>query len=415
LASLTGLYICYWSLQDPLCQTQSLAYLRELTKCGGQRFALITFEQAKYKTSLKQRERLKSELQQAGIYWYPLKYHKRFPMLATAYDCLCGILMGMWIAFRHRPTVVHSRSSIAAAMGLAIASLCRLKFLYDADARLSEEYADNGHWSRRSRAFRVTAWVEAQARKRAQSIVVLSETLRRDFRQEFRVTAPIEVIPCCVDLQAFAYDARKRERGRRELGVQNEKLFIYVGKTGPRYLVEEMFEFFRIAKQQLGAVRLLVLSAEDPEGFHRIAERQNVRRDNYCVLYASREKVSEYLCAADAGLAFIRSANCERGSSPIKLGEYLAAGLPVVLTDKIGDYSEWIAQNHLGAVLGRLDAESYGQACTGLLEIWAQGSSFQARCRKFAQAKVALESVGAVRYRKVYEGLRNGLSEISSV
>jgi glycosyltransferase involved in cell wall biosynthesis len=401
---LTSLYICYWSLQDPLCQTQSLAYLRELTKRGYQ-FALITFEQPKYEITSAQRKKIKQELRKEGIYWYPLPYHKRFPILATAYDCLCGILMGIWIALIQRPKVVHSRSSIPAAMALVISSICRLKFLYDADSRLSEEYADNGHWSRQSRAFRVTAWVEAQARKRAHSIVVLSEKLRDDFQQEFGVISPIEVIPCCVDIRAFQFDPAARERGRRELGIVPEKLFVYVGKAGPRYLVDEMFDFFKLAQEQTGSAYLLILSAEEPEVFNEIAERHRVSRDKYCVKYAGREKVSEYLSACDAGLAFIRSATCERGSSPIKIGEYLATGLPVVITRDIGDYSEWIAQHQLGAVIGDLDEEHYREAVKRLLESWAQGNSFRAVCRKFAETRVSIESVGAARYTKVYEEL----------
>jgi glycosyltransferase involved in cell wall biosynthesis len=399
-----GLYICYWSLRDPLCQTQSLAYLLKLTSLG-HKFALITFEQEKYALDSSQVSATRKELLQQGIRWFPLQYHKRFPLLATAYDCLLGVLTGIFIALRYRPKVVHSRSSIPAAMALAISRVCRLTFLYDADSRLSEEYADNGHWSRQSRAFRVTAWVEAQARRRADSIVVLSEKLRDDFRQDFGVTSPIEVIPCCVDLNAFQFDPTTRASCRTELGVVDGKLFVYVGKAGPRYLVDEMFDFFKLAEEQIGSAYLLILSAEAPEVFDEIAKRHRVSRDKYCVKYAGREKVSGYLSAADAGLAFIRSAGCERGSSPIKIGEYLAAGLPVVITRDIGDYSEWIAQHHLGAVLGNLDEEQYAQALKSLSEMWVKGHSFRAECRKFAETKVSIETVGAARYAKVYEEL----------
>ncbi|HEX8652846.1 MAG TPA: glycosyltransferase [Pyrinomonadaceae bacterium] len=406
---MTGLYICYWSFQDPLCQTQSLAYLRTLAK-RGHKFALITFEQPQCKTTPTQKKRIKRELQQEGIAWYPLKYHKRFPMLATAYDCVRGILMGVWIALRHRPQVIHSRSSVASAMALAVANVCRLKFLYDADATLSEEYTDHGHWSRDSGAFRVTAWVESQARKRAHSIVVLSEKLRDDFRQEFGVSAPIEVIPCCVNVEAFQFNQATRESCRRELGIVDERLFVYVGKAGTRSLVDEMFDFFKVAQARLGSpARLLILSGEEPEVFHRIAEKRQVSHDHYSVKYVGRERVSRYLAASDAGLAFIRSARCERGSSPIKIGEYLAAGLPVVMTERIGDYSEWVAQHDLGVVIGKLDEEHYAEAVKGLMEIWAKGNSFRTICRQFAETKISIETVGAPRYGKVYEGLLRDL------
>src|SRR3989442_914200 len=131
-------------------------------------------------------------------------------MLATAYDCLRGVLLGIWISIRLRPKIVHSRSSIPAAMALVISAICGLKFLYDADSRLSEEYADNMHWSRESRAFRITAWIERVARSKADAVVVLSKQLRDDFLGDSKVRAEIQVIPCCVDVETFRFSPAAR-------------------------------------------------------------------------------------------------------------------------------------------------------------------------------------------------------------
>ena len=399
-----ALYICYWSLQDPLCQTQSLAYLRGLA-ARGYRFALITFEQPRYKLDSTQRAAVKRELRDDGIYWYPLTYHKRFPLLATAYDCLRGILTGAFIALRHRPAIVHSRASIPAAMAMAISRMCGLRFFYDADSRLSEEYADNGHWSRTSRAFKVTAGVEAMSRKNADSIVVLSERLRDDFIREFQVSAPVEVIPCCVNLNTFHFNEHARKARRRELGLNDEKLFVYAGKTGGRYLVSEMFEFFNMARERTGSARLLILTGEDPEIFHAIARHHSIEPNDYHVKHASRQEMPEWLSAADAGLAFIRSATCERGSSPVKIGEYLACGLPVVVTCDIGDYSDLIAQERLGAVVERLDVSTYIEVADAIAALWVEGELLSNRCRSAAEANVSLESVAIARYEALYKAM----------
>ena len=399
-----ALYICYWSFEDPLCQTQSLAYLRGL-RARGRRFALITFEQPEYRLDSAQRAAVERELREEGIYWYPLKYHKRFPILATAYDCLRGVLTGIFIALRHRPRVVHSRASIPAGMALAISRLCGLKFLYDADSRLSEEYADNGHWSRTSRAFKITAGVEAMSRRRADSIVVLSERLRDDFINEFGVRAPVEVIPCCVDAGAFQFSERAREARRRELGLNDEKLLVYAGKTGGRYLTDDMFEFFKVAGERIPRSRLLVLTGDDPAIFHAIARRHAIEASDYYVKHSSRQEMPEWLSACDAGLAFIRSASCERGSSPVKIGEYLACGLPVVLTCGIGDYSDLIARVNLGAVVERPGASSYIEIADHLAALWAEGERLGKRCRAAAEANVSLESIAIARYEAVYRSL----------
>ena len=193
-----SVYITYWSLRDPLCQSQSLAYLRGLA-ARGHRFALVTFEQPKFALSPERAAEVKRELAGQGIYWYPLRYHKRFSLLATGFDCLMGVAAGLYAAVRHGARAVHSRSSIPSAMALAVASLSGRKFLYDADSLLSEEYADTGYWTPDGTAFKVTAWFERQSRRRADSVVVLSDRMRRDFVEEYGVSAPVAVIPCCVD------------------------------------------------------------------------------------------------------------------------------------------------------------------------------------------------------------------------
>ncbi len=70
----TSLYICPWSLRDSLCQSQSLAYLKELAAAYKYKFALMTFENPIYKTDAQIEKKIKTDLAKNGIFWYPVKY-----------------------------------------------------------------------------------------------------------------------------------------------------------------------------------------------------------------------------------------------------------------------------------------------------------------------------------------------------
>jgi glycosyltransferase involved in cell wall biosynthesis len=400
-----SVYVTYWSLRDPLCQTQSLAYLRGLA-ARGHRFALVTFEQPKYALSPERAAEAKRELAGQGIYWYPLRYHKRFSLLATGFDCLAGVAAGLFAAVRHGARAVHSRASIPAAMALAVSALSGRKFLYDSDSLLSEEYADTGHWAPGGTAYKVTAWFERQSRRRADSVVTLSERLRRAFVEDYGVRAPVAVIPCCVDEGRFRFDPRAREARRAELGAGAETLFVYMGKVGARYLVGETFEFFKAALGRVGPARMLILSGDDPEAFHRIAAERGVGRELYEVRHSAHEDVASWLSAADVGLAFIRSARCERGSSPIKTAEYLAAGLPVVITPGIGDHSTLVEREGVGVVVDPSAGGGCEEGAARLGALLAEGGDvLRARCRRAAERHFSLEGVGVARYEAVYEGL----------
>ncbi len=401
---LDALVICYWSLTDPLCQTQCLAYVRQIA-ASGRRFALITFEQDRFRLSTDGAAAMRRSLAAWGILWYPLTYHKRYPLLATGFDCLCGVLLGVFICIRYRVKIVHSRASVPAAMALVIRALTRVRFLYDADSRLSEEYADNGHWRRNGLAFRAMAWVEAAARNRAHAIVVLSHRLRNDFIKQFGVRAPITVIPCCVDTDRFQFRPDDRDRKRRELGIGDERLFVYVGKVGARYLVSEMFAFYAAARQAWGNVRLLILSGDPADRFAEIAAAQKIVPSDYTLIRADYRDVPAWLCAADAGIALIRPAGCERGSSPIKIAEYLACGLPVVMTDEIGDASDLVRQNGVGVVLETLDLKTMQHGLHSLFALWTEDNRLRDHCRAVACKSMSLVPIAADRFESVYSTL----------
>jgi glycosyltransferase involved in cell wall biosynthesis len=402
----TSVYICCWSLRDPLCQTQTLAYLRGLT-AEGHRFALVTFEYAQYAMSRQERAVAAAELEAIGIYWYPVPYQRLPPLLRKTIVVANTVALGAYATLRHRARIMHARSAAPAAIAILLSRLFRLSFLYDSDTEVSQELVDIARWQRESPRHKLLVRCERLARDLSDSTIVLTDYMRERFREEAQGSAPVTVIPCCVDADRFRFDATKRELRRRELGLTDERqrLFVYVGKIGGWYLVDETFELFKVARERVGPSRLLVLSPDPPQAFRAIAERHGVPPEAYEVRSAPHHEVVEWLSAADVGLALIAPFESKRGCSPVKVGEYLAVGLPVVITRNIGDYSRWIHDERLGAVLAAETRPAYERAADELVALWQEGDVLRERCRSAAEAHVSLAGVGVPRYRKVYDQL----------
>lgn len=397
----TSLYICPWSLNDPLCQSQSLAYLRGLTE-HDYKFALITFENPKYALNENEKAAVKKDLASQGIYWYPAAYHQGLSLFAKAFDNAAGFITGVKVIYKHRPRIIHSRSSLTVLLAIALAKVSGLKFLYDADSLLSEEYADIGHWSRESRGYRVMAKAEKLARKKASRIIVLTESLKKDYQDKFGVKTPIDVIPCCVDLRNFQFSPKAGQKKRKELNLSDEKLFIYVGKIGSWYLIKETFELFKEARKKINSVKLLIVSTDSPEAFKEIARDENVEDDSYFIVQADHSEVCDYLSAADVGIALIKMLESKRGSSPVKVAEYLAVGLPVIITGGIGDCSTLIKDNNVGAIIEKLDSEEYKAAVSKIVDLWTD-QSIRARCSRVVAENISLDEGGINRYLDIYE------------
>ena len=90
--------------------------------------------------------------------------------------------------------------------------------------------------------------------------------------------------------------------------------------------------------------------------------------------------------------------------SPTKVGEYLAAGLPVIVTAGIGDLDEHVAGRRVGVLLRRLDEAGYRAALRALADLRAD-PTLATRCRDTARELYDLEAVGGPRYRALYEAV----------
>ncbi len=397
-----SLYLCPWSLGDPLCRSQSLAYVRGLVGYG-YKFAFITLEIEKYRLSKKEAETERKTLADENIFWYPVRWDSGIGVRQKFSSLSRVVATGVKAALTHRPWLVHSRSSLPAFPAVLLKKFFRTIYLYDADSLLSEEYADTEHLARESYGFRFLASGERAARTNADRIIVLTEVLKRDYIEKFDVKVPVDVIPCCVEIGRFQSNPDDREMRRREIGLTDEPLLIYVGKSGSWYMIEEIFQLLKAAHEMDDRFRLLIISQDDPENFRSIAGKTGISESAYFIRSAEFNDVASWMSAADAAVSFIKPATSKRGSSPVKIAEYLASGLPVIANRCVGDIDELITKNGVGTLVDGFDDNSYKKA---LKETEALGDVSQ-KCREVAMREFDLETVGIVRYRNIYLQLLN--------
>ena len=403
-----ALYLCYYNITEPLVQTQVVAYLCELARDGVE-IHLLTFEKERLDPS--EQERIRDELRRRGIEWYSLRYHSRPSLPATLYDIALGAATALSICARHEIQLVHGRSHVGAAMGWPIKWLRGAKLLFDLRGLLADEYADVGHWTRGSLKYRLTKAIERVLFRQADALVVLTKVIQTDLVASEAVpqhrALDIEVIPCCVPVERFAVDERLRQAERHRRRWAGRRVLAYVGKLGTWYLAEEMAQFFAVLRQEDGRFFFQVLTQSEPASMRRALRDAGVPPEDCDIGRVEPGKVPAILCAADAGVSFIRTCYSKRSSSPTKMAEYLAAGLPVVSTRGIGDCDEILERPNLGVVIERLDDAEYRRAAQVLLKLLDDPET-PARCRQFADRELSLTGVGGPRYVSVYRRLLAG-------
>jgi glycosyltransferase involved in cell wall biosynthesis len=398
---LDSVYITYWSLLDPLCQSQSLPYLRALT-CEGYRIGLITFEQSRWVMSPADQEAKRRELASEGIEWHPLSYHKRPPVVSTLYDIGRGSLAAARLAKRSRAKLVHGRSSVSCGIAAIAAKLAGTQLFVDADGPLSQEYVDAGVWKDGSIGHRLTSWGERKSIELADVVAVLTK-YRRSEVSEWLTDTPVHILPCAVDVEKFRPLSADGRRLRRELGLEGT-VFVYVGKAGGWYDIEGMVSFLTVASRVFAPLTLLVLTPGDPSRFEELCEPENLKLVTRSALPA---EVPAYLSAADVGLCFRHRFPSQLSCSPIKSAEYLACGLPVVSTSGCGDYDELIQAQRVGVVVE--NDSDYQSVANDLQRLLAEPAVGE-RCRAVAERFLGLREVVAPRYSDIYRTVSSSAS-----
>jgi glycosyltransferase involved in cell wall biosynthesis len=168
------------------------------------------------------------------------------------------------------------------------------------------------------------------------------------------------LLSCGADTKIFQYSSAERDRLRQMLGLEDRFVLVYCGAADDWRCLGEMVEFVRRSGWRLPRPFFLVLSA-DPQPLRaalRILDPQD-----YVVVNVPHHKVAGYLSAADAGVLFLR----ERGvlnqvCCPVKFAEYLACGLPVVISPGIGDCSSLVEARDVGVVVDTAKPSTWDDA-----------------------------------------------------
>jgi glycosyltransferase involved in cell wall biosynthesis len=285
---------------------------------------------------------------------------------------------------------------VSALIAHATARLRRTPWLFDVRGFLAQEYVDAGRWPAGGALARTTRVFERRLLRAADGLVFLTRRGAEAARDE-AAGRPQAVIPCAVDLERFRFRPEGRSRVRAELGLRDEPLAVYSGSLGSWYLPERMMEFVAASRDEMPDLHLLVLTPQ--RGIAERAASATGPGDRVHVRAVSPAEVPDHLSAADFGISFIAPSPSKVASSPTKLAEYLACGLPAVLNAGVGDADD-LAGEAAWVVVPDFDAASYRAAARRTKAFLAREDRREA-ARDLASRRFSLaEAVGA--YDRLY-------------
>jgi hypothetical protein len=163
---------------------------------------------------------------------------------------------------------------------------------------------------------------------------------------------PSTVIHCAVDPGIFMYNQAARDKLRAEWGWRDYNVIIHSGIKAPWVDVLGIQQFVKTCLEHFPQIRFLFL-ANDPTEWEKVL-KDNENKEKIKIISVEHRDMPSYLSAADIGLVARFESTINRVASPTKISEYFAIGLPVLMTEGIGDYDLWVKQFNLGSIVTNL-------------------------------------------------------------
>ncbi len=196
----------------------------------------------------------------------------------------------------------------------------------------------------------------------------------------------LTIIPCCVNVDQFSSGLAMRDAQRHRMGLQDRLVVTYCGSMHRWQCPEASLRIFCACRRINPSAHFLALVTE-PERMRAIARSNGLQESDMTVLRVPHEQVPDYLACADIGILMREASLVNQVASPVKFGEYLASGTPVIISPNVGDFSAAAEKEDIGIVI---DADNPGPETEARLSAWIttllrNAPSTRERCQAFAQ------------------------------
>ena len=280
---------------------------------------------------------------------------------------------------RFHPTHIYTRALQAFGPGRQLARRLGAVHVHGVRGAVAAECLMHPKGDRRRFYYHFFRLLERHCIRRAERLSAVSRAMSRWLDEEFG-RGDATVIPCCIGSVAEPPSAELRLAIREELGFPpTQKVLCYCGGTAVWQKLAEIIALMSALAPLMPELRFLFICRERSV-VEKLCAEAGLALDSCRIVGGNQAEVARWLTAADAGVILREKDLVNAVSCPVKVGEYLAAGLPLVMSPGIGDLSCLVERNGIGVL-----ADSRGDAAKVAAFLRADRlPKLSERCREFA-------------------------------
>lgn len=188
------------------------------------------------------------------------------------------------------------------------------------------------------------------------------------------------------DGDIFKYDETRMIDKKKELNLIDKFIFVYTGNAHYYQFLDGNIKFFsRFLKKHSDAF-LIIISEYDFNIFREFLNKYNIPDTNYLLKKLPQNEISDLQQTADMGLMLREDLPLNHNAYPTKFAEYLASGVPVLMSPHIHSIAHLVIENNLGEVIEVKD--DYSDDIEKIYSKYKNNMSYKKHCSEYAKSEL---------------------------
>lgn len=278
----------------------------------------------------------------------------------------------------------------------------KVKVLFDLRGANQEETAFNSrnNWSVKLTLKKIIySYFERKAILRADFLQCVSFPLKKYIDEHFGRN-DVVVVSSCFEEKRFAQSRQYRKNAREMLCIKkHEIVFMFLGGLAPYQEIDFMLSVWGRLAAVVPRSKFIFFTSDNNHGAVMVKlVDAGVPVDRFVIRSIGYDEVPKFCAAGDFGFLLRQDIVLNHVASPVKFSEYLAAGLGVITSPRVGDISACVVDNGVGCLVEVGDVNSSVERIVSLVgEFEKDPVAFSGHSQKIAHAKFRWDS-----YRDYY-------------
>ena len=254
------------------------------------------------------------------------------------------------IIFSKKIDILHSRSYLPMFFCILIKVFSKKKIIFDTRGSWFDERIDGGMLKKSGFdffLFKFLKKIEFIFFRFSNHIVFLTDSGLQTVDDYYIDGKKYSVIPCAADYDLFrTINDEQKNKLKKQLRFEEKYILTYSGSIGSWYNFDQILDFFSKFNSINVNSRLIILTQSEIN-----LNNLNIPLNligNITFMSTIRSEIPNIVGISDVTLCFIKKSFSKKFSSPTKVAESLACGIPVVYTEGIGDLNKDMKEMNLG-------------------------------------------------------------------